>query len=55
VAYVINELGVGSEELGVRSYKHINNQQYIIMKKLFLLLIPAAMMFAFAACEKPTP
>lgn len=25
------------------------------MKKLFLLLIPAAMMFAFAACEKPTP
>lgn len=25
------------------------------MKKLFLLLVPAAMMFAFAACEKPTP
>ena len=25
------------------------------MKKLFLLLIPAAMMFAFVACEKPTP
>ena len=25
------------------------------MKKLFLLLIPAAMMFAFAACEKTTP
>lgn len=25
------------------------------MKKLFLLLIPVAMMFAFAACEKPTP
>lgn len=25
------------------------------MKKLFLLLIPAAMMFAFVACEEPTP
>ena len=25
------------------------------MKKLFLLLVPAAMMFAFAACEKQTP
>lgn len=25
------------------------------MKKLFLFLVPAAMMFAFAACEKPTP